>query len=411
MMEWKTLRQSKVQTVQSFTEEFRKKYLALNIPLESFETLMNNIGTLHNYTHHTLLLFNPTSPDEVCVQATHLENMGNHVQEDHMKKPSNKTTTVTREGRNPSCTHWNRSGHDEEHNWKLHPKKKLKQFDGKGKKKIVAIVQQDIGFDSGDEGNIRVVGVQGKYSLHASLISNNESHDDEQKMYELFHIRVVSKHTKIDTLFDMCSQVNLIYESLVKKTGIETKPYMNPYPLGWVCDKEKLNVTKQCRVIFSISSKLIDEVDLDVVQLDICGIVLGSPYLYDRKIVFFHHEKKYHLTNGRVEYIVRAQSMRVNTTLVSAGKIKRLIKNNKRYVLMVIRDKYVGTFDAFQRCDPSHKMELIDIVSKYDDIFQEPDGLPPKREIQCEIHLQKDSLLPNMGMYRMLVVDMTYIKK
>jgi hypothetical protein len=123
-------------------------------------------------------------------------------------------------------------------------------------------------------------------------IPNNEYHDDERKRNELFHIRVVSKHTKIDTLFDLGSQVNLISEALVKKMGIETKPHPKPYPLGWVCDKEKLNVTKQCRVIFSIASKLIDEVDLDVVSLDMCGIVLGSPYLYHRKGVFFHHEKK-----------------------------------------------------------------------------------------------------------------------
>ena len=54
---------------------------------------------------------------------------------------------------------------------------------------------------------------------------------------------------------------------------------------------------------------------------------------------------------------------------------------------MVVREKYVGTFDAFQGCDPYNKNELIDIVSKYDDIFQEPYGLPPKREIQHEIHL------------------------
>jgi hypothetical protein len=130
---------------------------------------------------------------------------------------------------------------------------------------------------------------------------------------------------------------------------------------------------------------LIDEVDLDVVPLDICGIVLGSPYIYDRKSVFFFHENKYHLTKGGVEYIVRSHNMRVNTTLVSAGKMKRLINTNKKYVLLVVRQKYVRTFDAFQGCDPSHKKELIDIVSKYDDIFQEPDGLPPKREIQHEI--------------------------
>jgi hypothetical protein len=105
-------------------------------------------------------------------------------------------------------------------------------------------VQQDLGSDLGDKEKITAVGVQGKDSLHASSNSNNESHDDEIKMNELFHIRVVSKHTKIDTLFDLGSQVNLIYEALVKNMGLETKPHPNPYPLGWVCDKAKLNVTK-----------------------------------------------------------------------------------------------------------------------------------------------------------------------
>ena len=113
--------------------------------------------------------------------------------------------------------------------------------------------------------------------------------------------------------------------------------------------------------------------DLDVVSLDICGIVLGSPYIYDIKSIFFHHENKYHLTKGGVEYIVRAHSMRVNMKLVSASQMKRLITTNKRYVLMVFKEKDVGTSDTFQGCDPSHKKELIDIVSKYDDIFQEPD--------------------------------------
>ena len=91
--------------------------------------------------------------------------------------------------------------------------------------------------------------------------------------------------------------------------GLVTKRHPNPYPLGWLCNKENINVTKQCRVKFSITSKLNDEVDLDVVPLDICGIVLGSPYLYDRKEIFFRHEKKCHLTKGGVEYIVRAHNI------------------------------------------------------------------------------------------------------
>jgi hypothetical protein len=47
--------------------------------------------------------------------------------------------------------------------------------------------------------------------------------------------------------------------------------------------------------------------------------------------------------------------MRVNTTLVSVGKMKRLINTNNRYVLMVVREKDFGTSDAFQGFDPSHK--------------------------------------------------------
>ena len=112
-----------------------------------------------------------------------------------------------------------------------------------------------------------------------------------------------------------------------------------------------------------------------------------------------------------MEYIVKAHIMRVNTTLVSAGQMKRLINTNKIYVLMVVREKDFRTSDSFQGCDPYHKKELIDIVSNHDDIFQEPDGLPPKREIQHEIHLQKDSPFPNVGMYRMVVVEITEIKK
>lgn len=40
---------------------------------------MKYIGGLHSYLRHTILMFNPTMLDEVCVQATHLENQGNNV--------------------------------------------------------------------------------------------------------------------------------------------------------------------------------------------------------------------------------------------------------------------------------------------------------------------------------------------
>ena len=130
---------------------------------------------------------------------------------------------------------------------------------------------------------------------------------------------MVSKHTKIETLFHPGSLVNLISEIIVKKLGITTIPHPNPYPLGWVHDNAKLQVTKHFRLMFVIASKIINAADLDVVPLDVCGIVLWSPYIYDRKVIFFRHEKKYHLKKNGVEYIVRAHGIKDNSSLISAS--------------------------------------------------------------------------------------------
>ena len=75
-MNWKCFRQLKGQNVQDYTQEFRRRALLLGIDLHSQENLLKYIGGLHSYLIHTILMFNPTSLDEVCVQATHLEARG-----------------------------------------------------------------------------------------------------------------------------------------------------------------------------------------------------------------------------------------------------------------------------------------------------------------------------------------------
>ena len=88
-----------------------------------------------------------------------------------------------------------------------------------------------------------------------------------------------------------------------------------------------------------------------------------------------------------VEYIVRAHQTKINASLVSAGQMKRLVNSSKGCMLMVVRGKDAELSDAFQGCDHVHKKELCELISNYDEMFQEPRGLPLKREIQHEIHL------------------------
>jgi len=77
------LKQSKGQTIYNFIEEFRKKALALNVPLDTSETLMKYIGSFHSYLHHSFLLFKPKIINEASVKVVHIESRGKHEQEDH----------------------------------------------------------------------------------------------------------------------------------------------------------------------------------------------------------------------------------------------------------------------------------------------------------------------------------------
>ena len=194
-------------------------------------------------------------------------------------------------------------------------------------------------------------------------------------------MRVTSKHTKIDTLFDSGSQANFIFEDLGKKFNIETIPHHKPCPLGWIFKNLNLQVTRKCILWFAITINFIGEVELDVVLLDISGIVLGSPYLYDKRSIFYRHENKYHLFKHGVEYIVRVHRKKLNLSLANARKIKRLVNSSKNFVLLMIKPKNDVDYEAFQGCDPNLKSNLIEVVNQNNEMFHEPKGLPPKRGI------------------------------
>ena len=68
---------------------------------------------------------------------------------------------------------------------------------------------------------------------------------------KLFHIRVIMKHTKIDTSIDSGSQSNLISEEVVKKLGLNTKMHHKTYLLNWISKDYKFPITKQCIIKFA----------------------------------------------------------------------------------------------------------------------------------------------------------------
>ena len=109
--------------------------------------------------------------------------------------------------------------------------------------------------------------------------------------------------------------------------------------------------------------------------------------------------------------IVRAHNKETNLSLVNAGQMKRLVNSSNNFMLLIIKPKNDVDNEAFKGCHLNLKPELVDVVNQYDEMFQEPKGLPPKRGIQHEIQLQQDCPLPNIGMYKMSAMESAEIKK
>ena len=139
-MNWQSFRQLKGQSVQEYTQEFRRRALLLGGYLQSQDTLLKYIGGLHNYLVHTILMFNPTSLDEVCVQATHLETTGKNIfdgneDSDFKGKGRKRITNSRKEKGKFFCKNCSKTSHDEDHCWKLHLELKPEKYKTKDKTK------------------------------------------------------------------------------------------------------------------------------------------------------------------------------------------------------------------------------------------------------------------------------------
>ena len=122
--------------------------------------------------------------------------------------------------------------------------------------------------------------------------------------------------------------------------------------------------------------------------------------------IFHRHENKYHFFKYSIEYIARENRNKLNISIVNIGPMKRLVNSRKNFVVFMIKPKNDVDNEAFQGCHSKFKYDLVEVVNQYiDEMFKEPKGLPPKRGIQNEIQLQQDCPLPNIGMYRMSVME------
>jgi hypothetical protein len=202
---------------------------------------------------------------------------------------------------------------------------------------------------------------------------------------------------------------------LDNKLGLEVHDHSSPYPLGWANKDAEIKVTKQCKIKFVVSVDCIDEVELDVVPLVVCGVAFGSPYMYMMDAIFMQRANQYRLIKDGKSYIINAHNNKSKILLVSANQVKKLISSSKKYVLIFLRenqsdDESMRVKASPEGCTKEHKHQLEGLLHEYRGVFKEPKGLPPKRDVDHEIQLFLDSPLPNIGPYKQFVLEVNEVR-
>lgn len=216
-------------------------------------------------------------------------------------------------------------------------------------------------------------------------------------------------------IIDSGSTDNLVATEMVEKLGLKRLKHPTPYKVSWLQKGHQLLVDEQCEVEFRIG-KYHDTVVCDVMPMDVCHILLGRPWQYDRKVTHDGKTNCYKFTKDGVKHTL--VPIKEEDTAESSGT-KALLLGGKQYIKQIGKNEI--NFAVVRRMKPvllsversELPKEIQELLEEFNEIAAEelPDKLPPKRSISHHIDFIPGSSLPNKAAYRMSPKDNEEVRK
>ncbi|TYK30863.1 transposon Ty3-I Gag-Pol polyprotein isoform X1 [Cucumis melo var. makuwa] len=181
-------------------------------------------------------------------------------------------------------------------------------------------------------------------------------------------------------------------------------PHPDPYKIGWVKKGGETLINEICTIPLSIGNSYKDQIVCDVIEMDVCHLLLGRPWQHDTQTLHRGRENTYEfqwmgkkvillpLAKKNTESI-RQKNKRQLFITVSG---KNLLKEREQDLLgLLVTDKSQGGNSEI--VEP----RLKELFAEFPHLKKEPQGLPPLRDIQHQIDLVPRASLPNLPHYRM----------
>lgn len=107
---------------------------------------------------------------------------------------------------------------------------------------------------------------------------------DQTQQKALFRTICKSRGKCCKLIIDNDSTDNLVSTEMVEKLELKHSKHPNPYRVSWLQNGHQFLVDEQSEVEFQIG-RYKEKFICDIMSMDVCHILLGRPWQYDRKVV------------------------------------------------------------------------------------------------------------------------------
>ncbi|KAL3645775.1 hypothetical protein CASFOL_010955 [Castilleja foliolosa] len=234
------------------------------------------------------------------------------------------------------------------------PNRHIVTFVGEDKVPVFDEFSDDDELKSECEGEL-VHADQGAALIVRRVLNIAPTSNEQWLRHNIFQTKCTTKGKVCKVIVDGGSCENVVSTYMVKKLELPTEDHPQPYQLSWLVKGNILKVQKRCLVQFSIGKKYFDEVWCDVVPMDACHLLLGRPWLFDRRVKHDGFKNTYTFRKDGVLITLRP------TTDVKSNRIEDdgIAKDN-----LFTKASFVAAATEANQVYESHPKAPIDLVPR-----------------------------------------------
>ena len=236
--------------------------------------------------------------------------------------------------------------------------------------------------EHGDQGDDQYLAI----NVLRMVMSTFPTTEEEQRE-NLFHISCRVQGSRCVLIIDGGSCTNVVAASLVEKLKLATTPHPKPYKLHWLSDQGSLHVTQRARVPFSVGDRYQDEVICDILPMCASHILLGRPWLFDRKVLHDGYRNTYVFQKDGKKVVLTPMSptevQEVQKQISRGIKKKSMFMGKKELEEAIHEEEPLFLLQLRHVLEAKKKLQVPVVISQlieeYVDVFPEelPKGLPP----------------------------------